>query len=294
MQEQRYAEACPKFDESRHLDLAVGTLLNLAVCYERGGKLAPTAWSTFFDMAAKAEAAGQKDRARVAQARAAALAPRVSKIVIAVARDATHGIEVTRDGERVGQAQFGVEIPIDPGAHVVAASAAGKKPWSTSARATEGRTSNVSVPELEPVAGSAEAEPSGAVRPLPLRPSLRTSRAPWSTAGLARRQKVLALVCAGVGVIGLGIGAGFGIDSMSKHSDANSQCPDATCANSSGTARWHDAVTSGDVSTVAFVAGGVVLAGAAVPWVTAKSQPSAPSSVQMGLSWGSVHLRGTW
>src|ERR1700733_10338457 len=78
---QNLAEACPKFEESYRLDAAMGTLLNLADCYERAGQLT-TAWSKFLELASKAHAAGQQERARIGRQRAAALAPRLSHLVI--------------------------------------------------------------------------------------------------------------------------------------------------------------------------------------------------------------------
>ncbi|MBK7777474.1 MAG: hypothetical protein IPI43_25675 [Sandaracinaceae bacterium] len=68
MEEGNYDEACPKFEASNRLDVAVGTLLNLGVCWEQGGRLA-SAWATFLEAAALAARTGSPEREHGAQPR---------------------------------------------------------------------------------------------------------------------------------------------------------------------------------------------------------------------------------
>ena len=144
-----YSEACPKLEESYKLQEALGTLLNLADCYERAGKLA-SAWSKFLEVATKARANGQAQRARIGRDRAAALAPKLSNLVVEVPPTSrVQALEIRRDGTGVGEAEWGAVIPADAGAHVIEASAPGRKPWSqTVAVSTGATTARTSVPEL--------------------------------------------------------------------------------------------------------------------------------------------------
>jgi tetratricopeptide (TPR) repeat protein len=67
-----YAEACPLLAESYSLDPASGTLLALAVCHEREGKLA-TAFTEYGEVAVRSRAERRKDRAGAARDKAAEL-----------------------------------------------------------------------------------------------------------------------------------------------------------------------------------------------------------------------------
>src|SRR5258708_3181799 len=63
--EGRYADACVKFEQSQKLDPGMGTLFNLADCFEHVGKTA-SAWAGFLDVAAQAKAATQTQREQAA------------------------------------------------------------------------------------------------------------------------------------------------------------------------------------------------------------------------------------
>src|ERR1700734_2400394 len=149
----RYAEACPKLEESQRLDPALGTQLNLADCFEHSGKSA-SAWGLFNAVARAAENRGDKDRAAEAARRAALLAPTLQKLAIVVP-PATRipGLEVRKDGALVGEGQYGSSLPADPGAHTVEASAPGHKAWSTVVRVeTTGGSASVEIPPLDVLA----------------------------------------------------------------------------------------------------------------------------------------------
>src|SRR5688500_2395335 len=124
MAQERYAEACPKLEESQKLDPAGGTLLHLAVCREREGRIA-TAWALYSDALSQAKRDRRADRAKFAQERVDVLGPRLPKmrVRVAPANKTVPGFKVTRDDASVGEAQWGESVPVDPGSRVMTARA---------------------------------------------------------------------------------------------------------------------------------------------------------------------------
>ena len=110
------AAACAKLAESERLDPAVGTLANLADCEEQLGRTA-SAWQHWRE-AADRMPAGDPRRV-MAGARAAALEKRLARLSVNLAPGASRDVVVFRDGVRLGEASYGLYLPIDPGAHVV-------------------------------------------------------------------------------------------------------------------------------------------------------------------------------
>lgn len=108
--EKKYAEACAKFDASYKLDPTLGTLLNLADCYEKAGRIA-TSWATWgaaIDQARR----DKDDRIDFAKERRDALAPRLPKVVIR-AYGMLPGIDVYWDEAKLAPGAFGTEMPTD-------------------------------------------------------------------------------------------------------------------------------------------------------------------------------------
>ncbi|HWZ91520.1 MAG TPA: hypothetical protein VNW92_21810, partial [Polyangiaceae bacterium] len=109
-------------------------------------------------------------------------------------------------------------------------------------------------------------------------------------------QKIVALTAGGVGAGGVVIGSIFGAIAMSKKTDAQKACPNV-CADLNGVNAWSSAKSAGNVSTVAFIVGGVGLAGGAVLWFTAKPEKldaTDTKGVRVGVGPGSIQLKGTW
>jgi len=246
----KFADACPKFSASYKLAPALGTLLNLADCYEKAGQYA-SAWARFTEAIGQSQRAGRADREKTARERAAKLEPKLSRLTIV----ATGDVEVRRDGTLLDAGALGTAVPVDPGKHVIEARARGKKTWTTSIDVGDpSKPYKVEVPPLEAVA-----EDKG--KPPPPPPKGDDG---WSG------MKIAGAAIAGVGVVGIGVGSFFGVQTFSKWSDAQARCKNGEC-DRAGFEAAASARDSGNVSTVGFIAGGVLLAGGAALFFLAPS-----------------------
>lgn len=304
----KHAEACPKLAESQRLDPGIGTLFNLSDCYERIGKTA-TAWIGFRDVAAAASAAGQKNREKVARARAAALEPKLSRLQLVIPSDAAvPGLELRRDGLLVGQALWGTAVPVDPGEHVIVASAPGKKSWEKRVVIEQPGVMSVSVPPLEPEPPPAsshaqDAPPSASPSAAPgaPRPVAPAKDDPPRTSGGSLRVP-LGVAALGLGAVGMGVGTALGFMARSTFSKANADghCDDAGRCDDIGLGLRDDAVLQGNIGTGVFIAGAVLAAGGAILWITAPSSPeraattSARPAARVSVGVGSLQLEGNF
>jgi len=273
----KFAEACPKLEQSQRLDPGIGMLLYLADCYERSGRLA-SAWATFREGASQAQAAGQSERAAAGEERARALEPRLSKLTVRVAADAAGiaGLEVRQSGAVLPKGLWEAPTPVDGGDHVVTATAPGYAPWSTKVHiGTEKDDVVVSVPMLQPKPEEAAPPPAPApVAPPPVAPAAQPgpAPAPRDRGTGSGSQRTLAIVAGGVGVVGLGIGTYFGLRAISKNSDAKDLCDGAVCRDPRGVDLTDEAKSAATISNVAFGLGLTALTAGIVLYATAPSE----------------------
>jgi len=272
----RFAEACPKLEHSQALAPASGTLLNLADCYEQLGHPAK-AWSTFSKAAELARATNKPDREQVARGRAAALAPRIVQLVVTPPPSPTPGLEITIDGVRLPEAEWGVPVALEPGPHTVAAAAPGRQGFRADlSTLSAGSSVPVRVPDLapiEPLMGPV-AEPAAAKR--------------------IDGQAVAAIASATLGVAGLVAGTAFALQSQSKHDESDRYCDGNICQEQRGVDAMNEARRAGNRATVSFVIGGVGLGAAGVLWFVRPFGKKQETATRIGFGPGALHVAGTW
>ena len=228
--------ACPKFAESYRLDPALGALLNLAACHQKEGRVA-TAWSEYRDAEAQALKARDDKRAGYAKKQAAALEPRLPQLAVAVT-GMPRGFALTRNGAPVGEASFGMLLPVDPGPQALAATAPGRERWTKRITLAEGARVRLMVPELE-IASKAPAAAAGAPSTHEDAPSPAPLASPKPPDPPSSGQRTAGFVLGGAGLAALAAGGIFVGLTAGKKASANERCPDKRC----------DAAGLGDVAT---------------------------------------------
>ena len=219
MKQADFEHACPKFKQSYELDAGGGTLLNLADCYEKQGKFA-SAWSSFKEALVIAQRDGRTERVEYAKKHIALVEPQVSKITIEVPSAVNEpGLSVSLDGAPLGDAAWGVGMPVDPGAHQITASAPSKQSYEQTIQIDSGSTS-IKIPKLKSTAIDASESPPPvlidhdvAKKPVSDEPSRHGSG-----------QRSAGIVIGAVGLVGLGVGSYFGLHAMSKWNERKDQC----------------------------------------------------------------------
>jgi hypothetical protein len=234
------AEACAKFRQSLEKNRnAVGTILNVALCFEEEGKIA-SAHKLFTEAEARAQEGGFAEHEKAAHEHKSKLGVDVPHVAIAFSEPA-RDMKLVVDDEIV-DVNAANDVEIDPGTHTIVASAPGRVAYTTKVEIGKGEHKAIAIPKLGyPVSG-----------------------------GRAGVGKVLTFSGAGLVAVGIGVG----LYAHSKYSDqfpTHSSMPDAdrpTC-DQTGYTNTQNARTLGWVGTGVGVAGLAAAGIGAFLWFTA-------------------------
>lgn len=276
MQAGQIGEACAKFAESQRVAPAIGTLLNLAACHEKLGRIA-SAWGEYSAVASQAAKTGDDDRGNFARQRVAALEPKLPRLTI-IADEVPPGLTLELDGTALSPAALGSAIPLDPGEHEISASAPNRKKWKvavTFAQAPDAKTGETKTLHI---------------------PALPADTPPPQKASSDSDLSTLGWVSLGIGGVGLLGGTIFGVRALALKGGAD--CQGKVCSQK-GLDDIDKARTSATISTISF---GVGLVGVAVGTYLLVSSSSSSSPKTTGWSFtpavgtrgGGVSLSTDW
>jgi hypothetical protein len=225
---------------------SIGAHINLGDCYEKTNKPVK-AWHHFNQARDLAEKR-KDDRATVAKQRADALEPKLPKVSVAAPAP---GLSISVNGEVLPQERWNKGLMQAPGRKDIVASAPGYLSWTTQVNVTDdGQPGEVAVPALEQ----------------------DTSK--------GRGQRTVGVIVGGVGLAGVTLGAIFGIVALGKASDAKdcaqsgpgpTGCaePDPTRTTKLDSLKDDAKGGPATISTIGFIAGGALLVGGIVLYLTA-------------------------
>ena len=278
-QEGKDDAACKKFEESARLDPMAGTLMNLAECRANQGKIA-TASGWYHKAITLADNQGDKILLEKAREHARELDTELSYLKIQI-ENPLPGLEIRRDDVVIGPAQLNEPLPIDPGEHVITASAPGHKSVTLTVRVGEvGDYKTVMVPNMEVLPPPNIASPTlPPAQPVVVR---RANANPWPW------------VLGGVGAAAIVVGGVSGILALHDKSRVENGCKSGKgCQDPQAYALQSQRDTEWTLARVSFPIG-VVAVGTAVTWLTleksSREQPKSDSAVN-GLG-ASVDQRG--
>ncbi len=280
MAKKDYAAACPAFEASHRAEPALGTLLNLADCYDKAGR-ATSAWLRFNEAAQWAQRNKEANRETFALRRAAELKPRLSYIAIQLDAPVA-GLVLWLDGQQLPAAQA-QSFPVDLGRHEVRATAPMHEDWKAELLVTvPGSSTPVEIPRLK----SSLASPPLALESFPEPTVSVKAEQPNRTLPLMVTASGATLVAAGVGGL---------VYCFSGNARAMRQQPGGPDALTPSVTR-SEFETMGKLYPLSWAAvglGAAVLTGGVV-WLSSESRPQAAPKLLVGVGDGaaSVSVQG--
>jgi len=246
-----------------------GQLVEAAEHYIQAGRLSPSQGS---EQAVQEQA--QKDAAR----ELSEITPRIPKLVITIEGAKPDEVTLSVDGKPLSTALLGEEQPLNPGAHAIRGSRTGEVVQQP-VTLTEGQAQTLVLhfqtrAATSPLAPAAAAPAPAAATvpaatPAPVAPPPTTDSATQSSSGGSKTLAYVAFAVGGAALVTGGITGGLALSKRSALDD-NPACEDGKCS-SSIQPDIDSFRTMRTVSTVGFVAGGVLAGAGVVLWLTSGS-----------------------
>ena len=105
-------------------------------------------------------------------------------------------------------------------------------------------------------------------------------------------QRIAALVAGGLGLAGVGVGIAFGVVSINKGKQRDQLCSSHIDCSPQAVDAANAAISAGNISTIGFVAGGALLAGGLVLWLTGGSSEQQQPTAAVSFGPGAVAISG--
>lgn len=154
----KLAEACDAFERSDDLEPRVGTVLNLADCRARQGRIA-AAWALFQEARYRAIFT-YEPRAEFAAARVSELEKQLAFLTLEVApQQAVDGLVVKRSGAVVPATAWNQPVAVEPADYTIEASAPNLPAWSVTRVLKPGDRITVTIVPAAPAEASVAAAP---------------------------------------------------------------------------------------------------------------------------------------
>jgi len=265
--------ACPRFKAAYALDPTAGTLLNIAACEEHLGDIAG-AWQHYRELRERLPA--EDSRQGLVHERLAELERRLPFLVITHVSARHTAVSVLIDGARFGSESFGVELPVNPGAHQIEVHSDGHHPRRYDLSVSEGRRHTLFVEPGAPLAKERPVEPIGHSPP---GPTSSGSRLPETRTGQALPASFW--VSSAVGTAGLLVGGLAGVMALSRSKTVNEECVSDRVCSETGYAAEDSGRRYATISTAGFAVGVVGVVVSTLLWLETRSNRTHQVTVQV-------------
>src|SRR5450432_1200926 len=265
MAEKRYADACPKFEDSYRLDPGIGGELNIARCFEEWGKLG-RAYRAYVEAEKQAKEAGDARAAKIHEL-VAVIEPQVPRLVIHIPKGSeTKGLRVLIDGTMIATDELVNPQLVDSGPKRVEYMLPGGWNKATLVPVERGGTNEITL-EL-PKAKLEKSTADDKTEPV------------VTTSHPGRNQRIAGGVIGGVGLVAIGVSSVMTLSARSKYRDAlAAHCNGMTdMCDMQGLTDTHDARSSANTATIVFSIGLAATVGGVVLYLLAPKGESAPES----------------